>query len=95
MELFSKEKKTKKGFRPLDIILFTFSAVFVIDSLGLSLTIGWSSILWWLFLGIIFFLPYGLITSELTTTYPNGGIYNWVVRGLGKKMEPVPTFSIA
>ncbi len=85
MELFSKEKKTKKGFRPLDIILFTFSAVFVIDSLGLSLTIGWSSILWWLFLGIIFFLPYGLITSELTTTYPNGGIYNWVVRGLGKK----------
>ncbi|MGL4647440.1 MAG: APC family permease [Mycoplasmoidaceae bacterium] len=84
--IFSKrEKKERKTFRPLDIILFTFSAVFVLDSLGLSLTMGWSSIIWWIFLGIAFFLPYGLITAELTTTYPNGGIYNWVVKGLGIK----------
>lgn len=53
------KRKKKKGFRPVDVILFTFSAVFVLDSLGLSATIGWSSIIWWIILGIIFFLPYG------------------------------------
>lgn len=79
------KSKTKKGFRAIDIVLFTFSAVFVLDSLGLSTTIGWSSILWWLILGIMFFLPYGMITAELSTTYNEGGIYQWVKNGLGFK----------
>lgn len=79
------KKPVKKGFRVIDVVLFTFSAVFVLDSLGLSTTIGWSSILWWIILGIMFFLPYGMITAELSTTYSSGGIYEWVKRGLGFK----------
>lgn len=79
------KSKTKKGFRAIDIVLFTFSAVFVLDSLGLSTTIGWSSILWWLILGVMFFLPYGMITAELSTTYSEGGIYQWVKNGIGFK----------
>lgn len=35
---------------------------------------------------IFFFLPYGLISSELGTTYEgDGGLYDWVKRAYGKK----------
>ncbi len=82
-----KEKKEEKGLGTFQIILFTFSAVFVLDSLGLPITFGWESLIWWVILGLIFFLPYGLITSELSTTYGSeGGIYNWTKRSYGKRM---------
>lgn len=81
-----KNKKTK-GLRIADIVLFTFSAVFILDSFTLSITYGWESIIWWIILGIIFFLPYGLIVSELGSTYGNeGGIYNWTKKAYGSKM---------
>ncbi len=80
-------KSEKQGLSTFQIILFTFSAVFVLDSLGLPITYGWQSIIWWVILGILFFLPYGLITAELSTTYGNeGGIYTWTKRAYGDKM---------
>ncbi len=80
-------KKEKKGLGTFQIILFTFSAVFVLDSLGLPITFGWESLIWWVILGVLFFLPYGLITSELSSTYGSeGGIYNWTKRAYGSKM---------
>ncbi len=39
---------------------------------------------WWLFLGLVFFVPYALICSEMGTTYPEqGGIYAWVRDAFG------------
>ncbi len=81
------KEKEGKGLGTLQIILFTFSAVFVLDSLGLPLTFGWQSLIWWVVLGVAFFLPYGLITSELSTKYgTEGGIYVWTQRAFGDKM---------
>jgi amino acid transporter len=35
---------------------------------------------------VLFFIPYGLITAELGTTYPEqGGLYVWVKRAFGEK----------
>ncbi len=79
--------KEEKGLGTLQIILFTFSAVFVLDSLGLPITYGWESLVWWVILGVLFFLPYGLITSELSATYGSeGGIYTWTKKSYGEKM---------
>ena len=45
-----------------------------------------SSITIWIITAIIFFIPYGLISAELGSTYPDdGGIYSWVNRAYGEK----------
>jgi amino acid transporter len=74
----------KKVFKGLDMTLFTVCAILVIDQLAASASIGAQSIFWWIFTMIFFFIPYGLITSELGSTYTDqGGIYAWVQRAFG------------
>lgn len=83
-----KEKPTgfKKVLRSLDMTLFTVCAILVMDTLAPSAAIGSSSISWWLITLVLFFIPYGLITAELGTTYPEqGGLYIWVKKAFGEK----------
>ena len=69
-----------------DMTLFTVSAILLLDTLAASASIGVSSITWWCILGLFFFVPYGLISSELGTTYPEqGGLYAWVRDAFGKR----------
>ncbi|MGR5150330.1 APC family permease [Photobacterium swingsii] len=76
--------KGKMGVTSL--ALFSLCAVIVVDTLTASASIGVSSIGWWLVTLVIFVIPYGLITSELGTTYPgDGGIYDWVKKAFGYK----------
>jgi amino acid transporter len=68
-----------------DLVLFTVSAILLLDTLAASASIGPSSLFWWLFLGAFFLIPIGLITAELGAAYPEeGGIYVWIRRGLGR-----------
>jgi glutamate:GABA antiporter len=76
----------KKVFRAMDMTLFTVAAILVIDTLAPSAAIGPSSISWWIITLILFFVPYGLITAELGTTYPEqGGLYVWIKRAFGDR----------
>ena len=80
--------KTKPRFtkvlRSFDMTLFTVCAILVIDQLAASAAIGVQSIFWWVFTLILFFIPYGLITSEVGSSMPQeGGIYAWVRRAFG------------
>lgn len=69
-----------------DLILFTVSAILLLDTLAASASIGAASLFWWLFLGAFFLLPIGLITAELGTAWPQeGGLYVWIRRGLGPR----------
>ena len=82
----TKGKGFKKVMRGLDMTLFTVCAILVIDTLAPSAAIGASSISWWLITLVLFFIPYGLITAELGTTYPEqGGLYIWVKQAFGEK----------
>ncbi len=73
-----------KVLRGLDMTLFTVCAVLVIDQLTAAASIGVQSIFWWVFTLVLFFIPYGLITAELGSTYTEeGGIYAWVRRAFG------------
>ncbi|MDX9865673.1 MAG: amino acid permease [Anaerolineaceae bacterium] len=81
-----KGKGFKKVMRGLDMTLFTVCAILVIDTLAPSAAIGPSSISWWLITLVLFFIPYGLITAELGTAYPDqGGLYIWVKKAFGEK----------
>lgn len=73
-----------KVLRGFDLTLFTVCAILVIDQLSASASIGVQSIFWWVFTLVLFFIPYGLITSELGSSLPQeGGIYSWVRRAFG------------
>jgi len=76
----------RKSLRLPDLTLFTVSAILLLDTLAAAAAVGVSSIFWWLLLGLIFFLPFGLISAEMGTTYPEqGGIYAWVRNAFGKR----------
>jgi glutamate:GABA antiporter len=76
----------KKALKIFDMTLFTVCAIMVVDTLAASASIGWSSITWWIITLVLFFIPYGLITAELGSTYPEeGGIYIWIKHAFGQK----------
>ena len=76
----------KKKFRLIDAILSVICVVFVAEAAAPAAAIGNSQFFWWIFLIIAFLLPYGLIVSELGTTYDDeGGLYDWVRRAFGDK----------
>lgn len=76
----------KKVLKGLDLTLFTVCAILVIDQLAASAAIGPQSVFWWIFTMVLFFIPYGLITAELGSAYPDqGGIYAWVRRAFGPR----------
>lgn len=67
-------------------VLFTVCSILVLDSFVAPAIIGVSSITVWIITAIIFFLPYGLLSAELGSTYPDdGGIVSWTTRAFGEK----------
>ncbi|WOH36725.1 APC family permease [Thalassotalea fonticola] len=69
-----------------DLVLFTVSAILLLDTLASAATVGVSSIFWWLFLGLTFFLPFALISAEMSCSYPEqGGIYAWIKTAYGSR----------
>ena len=74
----------KKVLGVRDMVLFSVSAILLLDTLAAGASIGVQSVFWWVFLGIVFFVPYALICSEMGTAYPEqGGIYAWVRDAFG------------
>lgn len=79
------QEKIKK-FRLFDAVLAAVCIVLVVESSAPAAAIGNPQFFWWFFLLIAFFLPYGLISAELGTTYEGeGGIYDWVERAFGPR----------
>ena len=76
----------KKKFKLVDAVLATVCITLVVESTMPTAAIGNSQYFWWALLLIAFCLPYGMISAELSTTYPSeAGMYDWVKRAFGKK----------
>lgn len=76
----------KKSFRLFDAVLMSVVVILVVESAAPAAAIGASQFFWWGLLLILFFLPYGLISAELGTTYDDeGGIYDWVKKAFGRR----------
>ena len=77
-----------------DMVLFTVSAILLLDTLAAAASVGASSIFWWLSLGIIFFIPFALICAEMGCAYPEqGGIYAWIRDAFGGRWASRATWS--
>lgn len=65
-------------------ILFTICSILVLDTFVAPAIIGVSSITVWVVTTIVFFIPYGLLSAELGSTYPDdGGMYVWIKKAFG------------
>ncbi|MDH4039237.1 MAG: APC family permease [Gammaproteobacteria bacterium] len=73
-----------KTLRQRDMVLFTVSAILLLDTLTAAASVGAPSVFWWVFLGIVFFLPIALVSAEMGCAYPEqGGIYAWIRDAFG------------
>jgi amino acid transporter len=81
-----KKPQYKKVLGALDTFMFTICALLFVDTVAPMASMGSTAITWFVILVILFFIPYGLITAELGSSYPEqGGIYAWVKRAFGSK----------
>ena len=77
----------KKKFSMLSAVLTVICVVFVAEAAAPVAAIGNSQYFWWIFMMVAFLLPYGLISSEMGTSYDNGGgLYDWVSAAYGHRM---------
>lgn len=82
----SEKTRFKKVLKKLDMTLFTVCAILVIDTLTPAASVGVSSMTWWIIILVFFFIPYGLITAELGSAYPEqGGLYIWIKNAFGNR----------
>ncbi len=80
----SKVPAKRGALRRFDMILFSVTAIMCLSQVPITAGLGQSVVFWTILVIILFFLPYGLITAELGSTYPDaGGIYSWVARAFG------------
>ena len=77
----------KKKFSMLSAVLTVICVVFVAEAAAPVAAIGNSQYFWWIFMMVAFLVPYGLISSEMGTSYDNGGgLYDWVSAAYGHRM---------
>ena len=69
-----------------DVVLFNLVAVLGLRWLATAAKAGPSAITLWLLAALFFFVPQGLVVTELSSRYPEeGGIYQWTKRALGER----------
>lgn len=73
-----EKKKLRKGLRYFDMIFYIIVATINLSFLGAFAANGAQAFTWLLISAVTFFLPYGLLTAELGSSFPQeGGIYAW------------------
>jgi len=69
-----------------DLVLFSVSAILAIDTLASAASMGVRWFSWWVITMVIFFVPYGLMTAELGSAWPDeGGLFVWVREAMGPR----------
>src|SRR5438477_677256 len=83
-DVLAEKRKLRKSLFRFDLIFFTVCAILAIDTIGQSSSYGSQAIFWLVISAATFLIPYGLLTSELGTTFPvEGGPYEWVRLAFG------------
>jgi amino acid transporter len=77
---------TKRTLGLWDIVLMNVTAIIGLRWLPIAASYGASAILFWLLAAVMFFIPHGLVSAELATTYPEeGGLFVWVEKAFGQR----------
>lgn len=77
--------KFQRHFARFDMLFFLICALVGLDTLGTVASYGAQGFTWMLFIGIFFFLPYGLLTAELGSAFTDEGApYTWTRMAFGR-----------
>jgi amino acid transporter len=69
-----------------DLVLFNLVAVVGLRWLATAAKAGPSALTLWILAALLFFVPQGLVVTELASRFPEeGGIYQWTKRALGER----------
>ena len=69
-----------------DLVLFNLVAVVGLRWLATAAKAGPSALALWMLAGLLFFVPQGLVVTELASRFPEeGGIYQWTKGALGAR----------
>jgi glutamate:GABA antiporter len=79
------ELSLERNFKRSDVTFFAVCTVIGLDTIGAVASDGAQALTWMVFLGVLFFLPYALLTAELGAAFPaEGGPYVWVRLAFGR-----------
>ena len=81
----SEHSKLRRELGRIDAICFLIAAIVVLDTLGAVARGGAQTLVWLAFVSALFFVPAGLVISELGTAFPyEGGPYVWARMAFGR-----------
>src|SRR5437763_2049936 len=86
------EEKSKlvKSLRRFDLVFFLICTLVGLDTIGAVAKNGAQGFTWLVFLGVFFFLPYGLLMAELGAAFPfEGGPYVWCRLAFGRFLAAI------
>src|SRR3954447_1011002 len=80
-----EKAKLQKHFGRFDMLFFLICTLVGLDTLGAVASNGAQGFTWLIFLAVVFFVPYALLTAELGSTFTEeGGAYIWVKLAFGR-----------
>ncbi|MDH2902658.1 MAG: APC family permease [Actinomycetota bacterium] len=80
-----EKKKLRVLVGRVDALAMIVCALIGFDTFGKLTSEGAQAITWLVFMGVVFFIPYGLLCAELGTAFPlEGGPYVWVKLAFGR-----------
>jgi glutamate:GABA antiporter len=90
VDALAEKKKLRKHFARFDILFFLICTLVGVDTLGAVASNGPQAFTWLIFLAVLFFVPYALLTAELGTAFPEeGGPYIWTRLAFGRGVAAV------
>jgi glutamate:GABA antiporter len=85
-----EKRKLQRHFRRFDMFFYLICTIVTLDTIGAVAANGAQGFTWLIFLGIFFFLPYGLSIAELGSAFPQeGGPYVWSRLAFGRPVAAV------
>jgi len=89
-DALTEKKKLRKHFARFDILFFLICTIIGVDTLGAVASNGPQAFTWLIFLALLFFIPYALLTAELGSAFPEeGGPYIWTRLAFGRGVAAV------
>lgn len=80
-----ERSKFRRSVGRADTAFLMLAAIIVLDTLGAVSSYGAQAFTWLIVMVVFFLVPYGLITAELGTAFPEeGGPYVWVKLAFGR-----------
>jgi amino acid transporter len=80
-----ERSKLKKALNRFHLIFFFVTTIVILDTIGAVANDGAQAFTWLVFLAVLFFVPFGLLTAELGSAFPQeGGPYIWPRLAFGR-----------